>query len=75
VNSIDDFVEIVRNELGLPVGTQDAALSLDDVPGWDSLHLLTLLVVLERTTGRRISMPDVLQADSLHQIYELATAA
>jgi acyl carrier protein len=72
VNSIDDFVALVRDELGLPVTAEDAARSLDEVPGWDSVHLLWLLTVLEQATGRRLTMPDVLEAATLEGIYGLA---
>jgi acyl carrier protein len=72
VNTIDDFLTIVRDELGLPVEADDAARSLDQIPGWDSMHLLWLCTALERETGRTISLPDVLRAPSLAGIYELA---
>jgi acyl carrier protein len=74
VNTIDDFMTLVRDEIGLPVTTDDAYRGFDDVPGWDSMHLLTLLVLLERRTGRQIAMPDVLTAASLQDIYALAVA-
>lgn len=75
MNTIDDFVNIIRDELGLELTTEDIGRSFDEVPGWDSVHLLTLLTVLERTTGRQISMPDVLAASSLERIYSLAVGA
>jgi acyl carrier protein len=72
VNSIDDFTALVRDELGLPVTPQNIGLSLDQLPGWDSVHLLTLLTLLERVTGRAISLPALLDAQSLKNIYSLA---
>lgn len=75
MNTVDDFVNIIRDELGLALTTEDVGRSLDEVPGWDSMHLLSLITVLERTTGRQISMPDVLQASSLEHIYSLAVGA
>jgi len=75
MKTIDDFVTIIRDELGLALTTEDVGRSLDEVPGWDSVHLLSLLTVLERTTGRQISMPDVLEAPSLEHIYGLAVGA
>lgn len=74
MNTIDDFLAIVRDELGLPIGADDAARGLDQIPGWDSMHLLWLCTALERETGRAISLPDVLQAPSLAGIYEVAMA-
>jgi acyl carrier protein len=72
VNDIDDFVTLVRDEIGLPVTAAHTALELDQVPGWDSVHLLSLLAVLERETGRRIPLPAVLEAPTLGHIYTLA---
>jgi acyl carrier protein len=72
VNSLEEFVSLVRDEVGLPVTVADAGVTLDDLPGWDSVHLLTLLVAVERATGRPLPMPDVLEAPSLHHIYALA---
>ncbi|TCO62326.1 acyl carrier protein [Actinocrispum wychmicini] len=72
MTSVDEFVAIVRDEIGLPVTADDIARDLAELPGWDSVHLLTLLLIMERRTGRRISMPDVLEAKTLEQIYLLA---
>ncbi|MDL4815431.1 acyl carrier protein [Actinomadura opuntiae] len=73
--NIDDFVALVRDELGLPVTAADAGRSFDELPGWDSVHLLWLLTTLERETGRPLSLPDVLEAGSLAQLHALAVAA
>lgn len=72
MTGIEDFVALVREECGLDVRADDVAASLDELPGWDSLHLLTLATALERETGRRISLPDLLDARSLRQIYVVA---
>jgi acyl carrier protein len=72
VNSIDEFVTLINDELGLPVTARDTALAFDELPGWDSVHLLWLVTALERTTNHRVSMPDALQASSLADVYELA---
>ena len=72
MNSLDEFVSIIRDQLGLMVTRDDMNAGLDEIPGWDSVHLLFLLAVLERVTGRRMSMPDMLEASNLARIYELA---
>jgi acyl carrier protein len=74
VNSIEEFVAIVRDEIGLAVTADDIGRSLDELPGWDSVHLLTLSLAMERSTGRRIRMPDVLQAETLQQLYTVAVS-
>ncbi|SNT60817.1 Phosphopantetheine attachment site [Actinomadura meyerae] len=75
MTSIDDFLELVRAELGLEVTAADAARSLDEVEGWDSLLLLTLAVSLESATGRRVRLPDLLEASSLEGIFKAAVRA
>jgi acyl carrier protein len=72
VKSTDDFVALVRDETGLPVTADHLNVGFDQVPEWDSLHLLRLVAVLERETGTTLSFPDVLQASSLGVLYKLA---
>jgi acyl carrier protein len=74
MHSIDDFMTLVRTETGLLVGAADADRQFDELPGWDSVHLLQLLTMLEQTTGRQLSLPEVLAAPTLGQVYALATA-
>lgn len=50
---------------------EDIHKGFDELPGWDSLYLLWLATSLERTTGRRMRLPDVLEAGSLRQIHAL----
>ncbi|MFC6082156.1 hypothetical protein [Sphaerisporangium aureirubrum] len=73
MNTIEDFIALVRDELSLPLTVSDAGRVLDDIPGWDSLHLLWLVTVLEARTGRNISVIDLLDAPDLQSIYRLAT--
>lgn len=74
MNSFDDFIDLLTDEVGLPVTSEEARGDLDAVTGWDSVHLLTLLTVLERHTQRTLALPDVLKARSLADIYELAAS-
>lgn len=75
MKTIDDFVVLVRDELGLAVTADTVGLAFDQLDGWDSVHLLALLTALERATGNRISLPDVLEARSLEHIYGLAVTS
>jgi acyl carrier protein len=72
VKTIDDFLALLQDEMGLPVTSDDTAVSLDQVAGWDSVHLLTLLTLIERRTGRGLRLADALEAGSLREIYALA---
>jgi acyl carrier protein len=72
VNDFRDLVALLHDEMGLHVTEDHARLRLDQIDGWDSVHLLSLLTLLERRTGRSLSLAAVLEAGSLHDIYTLA---
>ncbi|MET8981431.1 phosphopantetheine-binding protein [Streptomyces sp. NPDC004539] len=67
------FADLVRDELGIDVPEPELGRPFDALPGWDSVHLLTLLTLLEKETGTPLSLPDFLDAGSLESIYELVT--
>ncbi len=73
MNTLDDFVTLLQDELGLDVTRENVGLPFDRVPGWDSVHMLSLLVIVERETERRVSLPDMLEASSLERLFELVT--
>lgn len=73
--TIDDFVSLVRDELGIEVTSADVGRGLDQLSGWDSVHLLWLMTAVEEATGRRVSLPDVMEATSLQHIYQVAVAS
>ncbi|MFF8863329.1 MULTISPECIES: acyl carrier protein [unclassified Streptomyces] len=73
--SLDDFADTVRDELGLPLTDEQIGADFDEVPEWDSLHLLKLVTAVEQATGRPVPVGRVLEARSLKEIYELAVPA
>jgi acyl carrier protein len=75
VNNIDDFATLLRDEIGLSVTTDDLTRDLDEVAGWDSVHLLSVLMVLEREAGRPVPMVAAMEAPNLAAIYQLAADA
>ncbi|WP_433261693.1 acyl carrier protein [Actinosynnema sp. CS-041913] len=75
MNTIDEFVALLTDEVGVPVTEADLDAVLDHVPGWDSVHLLALVMALERSTGRTMPMAELLAASSLGHIYRLAVAS
>jgi acyl carrier protein len=75
VNTIDEFVALLTDEVGVPVTEADLDAVFDHVPGWDSVHLLTLVMALERRTGRTMPMAELLEAPSLGHIFRLAVAS
>lgn len=74
MNSIDDFMALVRDELGLPVTREHVTAALDQLPGWDSFHLLSLMAVLERETRRPVPVSEVLEAPTLQRVYDVVSA-
>ncbi|NED88369.1 acyl carrier protein [Streptomyces sp. SID11233] len=68
------FLQAVREELGLVLGDEDADTELDLLPDWDSLHLMRLVMLLERERGHAVPVADVLHARTLREIHELATS-
>ncbi|MFK8844885.1 acyl carrier protein [Streptomyces sp. Ac-502] len=72
MNSLDDFVTLIRDDLGLDVDMTDVDRPLDQVAGWDSLHLIALLTRLEHSTGHSLSLPAALEASSLRGLYDVA---
>ena len=75
VTTIEDFLDLIADRLGLPVTAEDADRDLDQLAGWDSLHLLWLVTVLEEKTGQPVQMADLLQARTLGEIYAAAVAS
>lgn len=74
MNDVEDFVALLRDELGMAVTREDLDKHLDQVADWDSAHLVELVTLLERETGRGVSVPDVLSASSLAEIHRIAVA-
>jgi acyl carrier protein len=74
MDDIDDFITLVRDEIGLPVTRENVGAHFDELAEWDSVHLLTLLTAVERETRHPVSLPRMMEATSLEQIYQLATA-
>jgi acyl carrier protein len=76
MTDLEDFAALVRDEIGIPVTVHDLDRGFDELKGWDSVHLLSLVTALERASGRAVGLPEVLEAASLRGIYELyGTAA
>ncbi|MEO3810446.1 hypothetical protein ABGB17_15720 [Sphaerisporangium sp. B11E5] len=73
VLSREEFVLLLQDEIGFDITADDLRLTFDELPEWDSVHLLTMLVLLERRVHRPLSLPDFLDAASLESIYEMVT--
>ncbi|MGW0560036.1 phosphopantetheine-binding protein [Streptomyces sp. NPDC003016] len=72
--TLDDFTRIVRDDIGMPLEPGQVTADFDELPDWDSLHLLKLVTALELATARRVPVGKVLEARSLKEIYDLAVS-
>lgn len=70
--TLDDYVRLVNEEIGMPLAPGQVAADFDELPDWDSLYLLKLVTALEPAIGRRVPVGKVLEARSLEEIYRLA---
>jgi len=68
------FLDAVRDELGLDLTDEQAAADFDLLPDWDSVHLLRMVMFLERETGRSVPVSSVLQARSMREVHALVSA-
>ncbi|SEK58815.1 acyl carrier protein [Streptacidiphilus jiangxiensis] len=71
----EDYLALLREATGLDLDEASVHRDFDALAGWDSLHLLKLVSSLERATGRRVPVGQVLQARTLDEIRAIATAA
>ncbi|WP_424187566.1 acyl carrier protein [Actinokineospora sp. G85] len=70
-----DFAELVEAETGLPLTADDLATRFDDLPGWDSVHLLKVLSALESEHGVTLQIAHLLDATSLADLHAAAAVA
>lgn len=73
--ALDDFVTLLREEIGLRVGVADTGRDLEGLAGWDSVHLITFLSAVERATGRQVSLAAALRARTIEQLYTATAGA
>ncbi len=69
------FLEIVRDELDLPLVETDLENDFDQVVSWDSLYLLRLVAAVEEETGNRVPVGRLFSKRSLRDIYTTIAAA
>lgn len=66
-----EFCTLLEEELGLHLTPEDLDRPLDDVPEWDSVHLLRLVTVVESVTGRRLPVAELLEAVTFKEMYDV----
>jgi acyl carrier protein len=75
MNNEEDFLRLLRADLGLAIEANELSADLDNVPAWDSMLLLKLVVALERETGRKMPVGRLMAMRSLREMYDEAVAA
>ncbi|MDF4250005.1 MULTISPECIES: phosphopantetheine-binding protein [unclassified Streptomyces] len=75
MRTVEELIELANTHLGTALAPADAELELSELAGWDSVHLLRLIGLLERTLDRPVPVDAVLQARSLHDIWSAAVTA
>ncbi|MFF4650459.1 phosphopantetheine-binding protein [Streptomyces sp. NPDC001380] len=68
------FLQLVKDELALPLVESDLTDDFDRVVAWDSIHLLRLVAAVEKHTGRRAPLGRLLAERNLRGIYQLLAA-
>ncbi|MET7400748.1 acyl carrier protein [Dactylosporangium sp. NPDC005572] len=74
MTTIDEFIALLRDELGLEVTADDAGRRLDELPGWDSVHLLWMVAHMEEATDRQVPLPALLEAPNIEELFALYAA-
>ncbi|WP_026424922.1 hypothetical protein [Actinokineospora inagensis] len=70
--TLPEFLALVRDEVGV---SADPDTSFDELPEWDSQHLVWLVMAIERAAGTPVSLQDALSAGSLGELYSVAVGA
>ena len=69
--NVAEIREIVATILVVPVERVDCHCALSQLPAWDSMTLMTLLMVLEERTGWRLSLDLLGSHSSVADVAEL----
>ncbi|MGD0899807.1 MAG: acyl carrier protein, partial [Thermoguttaceae bacterium] len=62
------FRTAMRLDRGFPL---EDSMSFDDVPGWDSVGHMNLIVLLESRLGITLDMDEIVAVDSVRAVREL----
>jgi acyl carrier protein len=62
------MVEAVREETGNPDAIVNPGMTADDIPGWDSLAHVRIVMNLEARTGAEIEISDTYKAATVDDL-------
>lgn len=69
MNSVVDLVQLIQDELGLPVTEDDITTHFDLLEGWDSMYTLRLITSIESKIGSKVPVSNFLQASNIQEVY------
>ncbi|MFF9558113.1 acyl carrier protein [Streptomyces albus] len=72
MRTVEELIELANTELGTALRPADAAVELAQLDGWDSVHLLRLVALLETALGRRVPVDRMLEARTLRELWAVA---
>jgi acyl carrier protein len=62
------LVEAVREETGDPEAVVTSGMTADDIPGWDSLAHVRIVMNMEARTGAEIDISDTYKAATVDEL-------
>nr|CCP37723.1 Acyl-carrier protein [Pantoea agglomerans] len=70
---LDDFIGLINTKTGMALATEEAQTDLTDLPEWDSLTFVYLLMEIEKQQNIKIDVEKVLQCTTLNDIYKVVS--
>ena len=71
---LERLAAIIRKQLPRATGVLDATTTAGDVPGWDSLAHVGIILAVERAFGFRIRATEMARLDNLGALVDVVIA-
>jgi acyl carrier protein len=71
---LENITAIIRKELPRATGVLDATTTAADVPGWDSLAHVSIILAVERAFRFRIRATEMARLDNLGALVDVVIA-
>ncbi|WP_236616725.1 phosphopantetheine-binding protein [Dickeya dadantii] len=70
---LDDFIGFINTKTGMALAAEQAQEDLTNLPEWDSLTFVYLLMEIEKQQDVKIDVEKVLQCTTLNDIYRVVS--
>ncbi|WP_253940910.1 acyl carrier protein [Dickeya dadantii] len=70
---LDDFICFINTKTGMALAAEQAQEDLTNLPEWDSLTFVYLLMEIEKQQNVKIDVEKVLQCTTLNDIYRVVS--